>query len=73
MNAVKMHNDHPKGYAKCRTPEGDIVYRRAFGEWIGNFYQLYVRHNGRMCMIGSGDEYMRDAPDCFNIEEKRKI
>lgn len=62
------NTNHPKGYALCRTPDGDTIYRRAYAESLGNFVMLSIKYKNHWHLIGEGDEYIRGTPDIFDIK-----
>ena len=63
---------HPKGYAQFLTPDDKLIFRRLYGNQLGNFVMLSVIYNGSRYSVGSGDEYLRGANEPFLIEESRK-
>ena len=67
-----LENNHPKGYAKFLTPDGKLIFRRLYGNQLGNFVMLSVVWKNNHYHVGSGDEYLRGVDETFLIEESRK-
>jgi hypothetical protein len=56
-------------FAKCQTPDGKIIMRRAYAYALGNFVQLSVRYLNAVYVLGNGDECVRGCPDVLQMRK----
>lgn len=55
---------------KVKLPNGDIIERVPKVERFGNFAQITIRYNNDRYLVGDGTEYLRGAPEVFELGKK---
>lgn len=52
---------------KVKLPNGQIIERVPHAKQLGNWVNMFIRYRGEDYWIGDGDEYLRGAPDVFEL------
>jgi|Wag4MinimDraft_13_1082653.scaffolds.fasta_scaffold00006_13 hypothetical protein len=61
-----------KNKIKIKTPEG-IIERVPKVERFGNFVHVIIRYKNEHYQLGDGDEYLRGAPEVWDLENAKKV